>query len=146
MVANVDFVLESPSTRAVLLVEAKSMSAPSAQWAGRLARTLFAETPPQSNLFFLLVLRNFLYLWKHDPRDGGESADFSAPTAEALRPYLEQIQTPLQEINPLSFELLVKWWLTDLSAGSLPPSVEGWLRDAGLEQFENGVLREEQRN
>jgi hypothetical protein len=145
MVADVDFVLESPSTHTVLLVEAKSTSAPSPEWAGRLARTLFAETAPQADLFFLLVLRNFLYLWKHVPREGLEP-DFSAPTEEALRPYLDKIQTPLKEINPLSFELLVRWWLTDMSEGSVPPSVERWLRDAGLQQFENGVLREEQRN
>jgi hypothetical protein len=146
MVADVDFVLESPSTRTVLLVEAKSTSAPSTEWAGRLARTLFAETTPHADLFFLLVLRNFLYLWKHVPREGLELPDFSTPTEDALRPYLEKIQTPLKEINALSFELLVRSWLTDLSEGSVPPSVEGWLRDAGLEQFENGVLREEQRN
>jgi hypothetical protein len=146
MAADVDFVLESPSSRTVLLVEAKSTSAPSPEWAGRFARTLFAGTAPHADLFFLLVLRNFLYLWKHVPQEGSELPDFSAPTAEALRPYLEQIKTPLREINPLSFELLVKSWLTDLSEGSVPPSTEQWLRDAGLKQFENGVLREEQRN
>ncbi|HYK01662.1 MAG TPA: hypothetical protein VE974_07890 [Thermoanaerobaculia bacterium] len=146
MVADVDFVLESPSTSTVLLVEAKSTSAPSTEWAGRFARTLFADTAPQSDLFFLLVLRNFLYLWKRVPGEGSELPDFSTPTEEALRPYLEKMQTPLKEILPLSFELLVKSWLTDLSEGSIPPSVEDWLRDAGLQQFENGLLREEQRN
>src|SRR5438270_3056596 len=57
MVADVDFVLESRSSRTVLLVEAKSTSAPSPEWAGRFARTLFAETAPHADLFFLLVLR-----------------------------------------------------------------------------------------
>jgi hypothetical protein len=146
MVADVDFVLESPSTRTVLLVEAKSTSAPSEEWAARFARTLFAETAPQADLFFLLVLRNVLYLWKHVPAEGSELPDFSARTEDALRPYLEKMQTSLKEINPLSFELLVKSWLTDLSEGSVPPSVEQWLRDAGLQQFENGLLREERRN
>jgi hypothetical protein len=146
MVADVDFVLESPTTRTLLLVEAKSTSAPSREWAGRLARTLLADAAPQADLFFLLVLRNFLYLWKHVPREGAELPDFSTPTEEALRPYLEKIQTPLKDINPLSFELLVRAWLTDLSEGSVPPSVEEWLREAGLQQFENAVLREEQRN
>lgn len=146
MVTDVDFVLESPNTPAVLLVEAKSTTAPSTEWATRLASRLFAETTPHADLFYLLVLRNFLYLWKQLPREGFEQPDFSAPTEEALRPYLDKIQTPLQEINPLSFELLVRWWLTDLSEGSVPPSVENWVRDAGLQQFENGVLREEQHN
>jgi hypothetical protein len=146
MDAGVDFVLESPSTRAVLLVEAKSTSAPSPEWAARLAQTLFAETSPQADLFFLLVLRNFLYLWKQIPRDGTELPDFSAKTEDALSPYLEKLQTPLKEINSIGFELLVKSLLTDLSEGSVPGAVEEWIRDAGLEQFENGALREEQRN
>jgi hypothetical protein len=127
-------------------VEAKSTAVPSPEWAGRLARTLLAGTAAHADLFFLLVLRNFLYLWKHVPREGSELPDFSIPTEEALRPYLEKIQTPLEEINALSFELLVRWWLTDLSEGSVPPSVEQWLHDAGLEQFAKGVLREAQRN
>lgn len=146
MVADVDFVLESPSTSTVLLVEAKSTTAPSTEWAGKFARTLFADTAPQADLFFLLVLRNFLYLWKRVPGEGSELPDFTAPTAEALRPYLEKIQTPWKEINPVSFELLVKSWLTDLSEGSVPPSIEKWLRDAGLQQFEHGSLREDERN
>ncbi|HVR40340.1 MAG TPA: hypothetical protein VMU84_14685 [Thermoanaerobaculia bacterium] len=146
MVADVDFVLESPSTRNVLLVEAKSTSAPSTEWAGKLARTLFAGTAPHADFFFLLVLRNFLYLWKRVPGEGSELPDFSTPTEVALRPYLEKIQTPLKELNPLSFELLVRTLLTDLSEGSVPPAIEDWVSAAGLGQFENGVLREEQRN
>ncbi len=141
----VDFVIDSPSTAAVLLVEAKSMNAPSPEWAARLVRRLLADTAPHADTSFLLVLRNYLYLWKHVPRTGTEMPDFAARTDEALRPYLDRIQTPLTEINPLSFELLVKSWLTDLAEGNVPPSVEAWVRDAGLTQFENGVLREEQR-
>jgi hypothetical protein len=141
----VDFVVESPSTGTVLLVEAKSTNAPSAEWAGRVASTLFSDTSSHADFFFLLVLRNYLYLWRHVPRNGSELPDFSASTEETLRPYLEKIQTPLKEMNPLSFELLVRWWLTDLSEGTVPSSVGEWLGNAGLQQFQNGVLREEQR-
>ena len=140
-----DFVIESPSTPATLLVEAKSTTAPSPEWAARLARRLLADATPHGEALFLLVLRNYIYLWKHVPRTGAEMPDFIARTDEALGPYLKQVHTPLAEINPLSFELLVKSWLTDLTEGNVPPSVKAWLRDAGLEQFANGVLREEQR-
>jgi hypothetical protein len=141
----VDFVLESARTRAVLLVEAKSMAAPSAEWAARLARNLLADRAPQANALFLLVLRNYLYLWKHVPQNGTEMPDFSARTDDVLRPYLERLQTPLGEIHSLGFELLVRSWLIDLTEGNVPPSVESWVRDTGLEQFQNGLLREEQR-
>ena len=141
----VDFVVESPHTNELLLVEAKSISSPSAEWAGKLARNVFGPAAP-ANHFLLLVLRNHLYLWKHYPREGSERPDFSGRTEEVLGPYLKDVQTSLHDISGLSFELLVKSWLTDISEGSVPPSVAKWLSEAGLEQFAHGVLREEQRN
>lgn len=141
----VDFVVESPHTNELLLVEAKSISSPSAEWAGRLARNVFGHAAP-ANHFLLLVLRNYLYLWKHYPREGSEQPDFSGRTEEVLGPYLNGVQTSLHDISGLSFELLVKSWLTDISEGSVPPSVAKWMSAAGLEQFAYGVLREEQRN
>jgi hypothetical protein len=143
---GVDFVLEAPHSNELLLVEAKSISSPSAEWAGKFARNVLGPTAPNRNLFLLLVLRNYLYVWKHYPREGSELPDFSGLTEEVLSPYLKHVQTSLQNITGLSFELLVKSWLTDLSEGSIPPSVEKWMQAAGLQQFVNGVLREEQRN
>ncbi|MEA2166378.1 MAG: hypothetical protein QOK37_4505 [Thermoanaerobaculia bacterium] len=142
----VDFVIESPQANEMLLVEAKSIDSPSDEWAARFARNILGNTRPQANQFLLLVLRNYLYLWKHDPREGSDLPDFSGPTEEALKPYLKGVQTPLHEITGPSFELLVRVWLTDISEGIAPPSVATWMRSAGLEQFENGLLREAQRN
>ena len=141
----VDFVVESPHTDEFLLVEAKSISSPSPEWAGRLARSVLGHAPP-SNYFLLLVLRNYLYLWKRYPREGSAMPDFAGRTEEVLSPYLKDVQTSLNDISGLSFELLVKSWLTDISEGSVPPSVAKWMNEAGLQQFANGVLREEQRN
>jgi len=146
MSASVDFVLESPSTNATLLVEAKSINSPSPEWAARLARSLVADVPPDAHSSLLLVLRNHLYLWKRIPQEDAEPPDFSGRTEDVFRPYLQHVQTPLQDISGLSFEFLVKSWLTDLSEGSIPPSVAVWVREAGLQEFEHGVLREEQRN
>jgi hypothetical protein len=144
MNAPVDFMIESPKTDDLLLVEAKGIDSPSEQWAARFARNILGQTRPRANHFLLLVLRNHLYLWKHDPREGSDAPDFSGPTEEALKPYLKGMQTPLHEMTGLSFELLVKFWLTDISEGIAPPSVAEWMRDAGLEQFANGFLREAQ--
>lgn len=146
MDSEVDFVLQSPTSDTLLLVEAKSISSPSPEWAGRLARNVLGHAAPQTNRFLLLVLRNYLYLWKHHPQQGSELPDFSARTEEVLGPYLKDVQTSLHDISGLSFGLLVKSWLTDLSEGSVPPSVEEWIHAVGLQQFENGQLREEQRN
>lgn len=142
----VDFVVESPHTNEVLFVEAKSIDSPSAEWAGRFARSVLGSAAPEANHFLLLVLRNYLYLWKHYPNEGSELPDFSGRTEEVLKPYLENVRTSLRDISGPSFELLVKSWLTDISEGIVPPSVGKWMHAAGLDQFANGVLREEQRN
>lgn len=138
--------IESPETDELLLVEAKSIDSPSDEYAARFARNILGHTRRQTNHFLLLVLRNHLYLWKHDPRDGSGTPDFSGSTEEALKPYLKGLQTPLRSITGPSFELLVKFWLTDISEGIAPPSVAEWMRAAGLEQFANGLLREAQQN
>jgi hypothetical protein len=146
MSTSVDFILKAPNTKAVLLVEAKSISSPSAEWATRFARNLLKDAEPRTNLFLLLVLRNYLYLWRDLPRDGADLPDLATRTEDVLEPYLRNVQTSLQDINGISFELLVKSWLTDMSEGRVLASVEKWIRQAGLEQFEHGTLREEQRN
>src|SRR5258706_14316849 len=142
----VDFVFRSPHTNEVLFVEAKSINSPSAEWAGTFVRRVLGRAALEANHFLLLVLRNYLYLWKHFPRDGSALPEFSERTEDVLKPYLETVRTSLRDMSGPSFELLVKSWLTDISEGSVPPSVEQWMRAAGLEQFANGVLREEQRN
>jgi hypothetical protein len=137
----VDFVLEAPDTKTLLLVEAKATSSPSPEWAGRFARNLLAHRQLPSNLYFLLVLRNELYLWKNRPVEVADLPDVAAKTEEVMRPYLEGIKTPLGEITGDSFELLVRSVLIDLSEGSAPESVETWARDAGLTRFANATLR-----
>jgi hypothetical protein len=143
MTSSVDFVLESPRTNSVLLVEAKSTNAPSAEWAARFASNLTAQSQwHAANLYLLLVLRNYLYLWKKLPRYSTDVPDVAAKTEDVLRPYLETLHTTLQEINALNFELLVRTCLSDLSDGSAPASVETWARNAGLQDFRDSVLHE----
>jgi|GEM_PF-5055224 len=142
---DVDFVIESPHSNERLLVEAKSINS-SAEDAVMIARNLLRQTPPDANDFLLLVLRDHLYLWKHTPKEGSDLPDFSGRTEEVFEPYLRHVQTPLRDLHGLSFELLVRSWLMDLSDGMVPSSSEEWLRAAGLQQFEHGLLREAQRN
>ncbi len=144
MPTPVDFVLESPSTNSVLLVEAKSTNAPSPEWAARFVRNIMAHSDwSAANLYFLLVLRNYLFLWKRLPRGSDDAPDVSARTEEVLKPYLQSLHTSLQEINAPNFELLVRTWLSDLADGTVPASVEQWLRAAGLQRFENSVMHED---
>jgi len=144
--AAADFVLESSVTNATLFVEAKNADAPSSEWAARFARNLLANINLRPNQYFLLVLRNKFYLWKHLPRPGAELPDFEARTEDILQPYLAHIHTSLNELSPASFDLLVKSWLTDLSEGAVAPAVADWVRASGLGEFENATIREEVTN
>ena len=143
MAAAADFVLESSATNAILFVEAKNTDAPSSEWAAKFARNLLEHSKLASNQYFLLVLRNKLYLWKHLPSPGAELPDFEARTEDVLQPYLAHLHTSLAEIGSASFELLVKSWLTDLSEGTVAPGVAAWVQASGLGEFENATIREE---
>ena len=138
--------LKSPETDTLLFVEAKTTNAPSPEWAGRFVRNLLAHRRLPSKLYFLLVLRNYLYLWKQRPTEGADLPDIAAKTEDVLRPYLETINTPLREISPASFELLVRSLLIDLADGTAPATVEQWAKSAGLDEFVNAVIREDQPN
>jgi hypothetical protein len=128
----VDFTIERPGEGIRLLVEARNVSAPSREWAGRFLRNLFAhaQIPPAD--YFLLALRDHLYLWRRPSADAA-APDFEGDTASALRPYLKGIQVPLDKLSKSSFELLIQAWLNDLVGGTLPESAElEWLEKSGL--------------
>ena len=144
--ATADFVLESPNSNTTLLVEAKNTEAPSREWAARFGGNLLEHFGLRAGQYFLLVLRNKLYLWKHLPTPGAEMPDFEASTEEILQPYLVRLHSSLSEISPASFELLVRAWLSDLSDGAVSPSVEAWVRASGLSDFQNATIREESPN
>jgi len=138
----VDFSVEKPGGGIRLLVEAKNVIAPSRDWAARFLRNLFvhAQIPPSE--YFLLALRDHLYLWKR-PDPEAANPDFEADTAAALGPYLTGLQYPLEKLSESSFELLVYAWLADLVAGTLPNSANRrWLDESGLaDSVRDGSIR-----
>ena len=128
----VDFTVEKPGEGIRLLVEAKNATAPSRDWVVRFLRNLFvhAQIPPSE--YFLLALRDHLYLWHH-PVPEAAGPDFEADTASALRPYLSRLHGPLDKLSESGFELLIQAWLSDLVAGTLPNSAnQGWVEESGL--------------
>lgn len=139
---SIDFAVEKPGGGIRLLVEATNTTAPSPDWAARFLRNLFVHAQiPQSD-YFLLALRDHLYLWR-DPVPDGAAPDFEADTATALRPYLVRLHGSLDKLSESSFELLIEAWLNDLVAGTLPDSVNHrWLAESGLaESVRDGAIR-----
>jgi hypothetical protein len=131
--ATVAFTLEKPGHGIWLLVEARNIESPSRAWAGEYLRRLFAYALIPPSEYFLLALRNHMYLWKHPTENSGEP-DFEGSTAAALQAYLSRLSYPLEKLSKSSFEFLIQAWLGDLVAGDLPPSdgSQAWLEDSGL--------------
>jgi hypothetical protein len=138
----VDFTVEKAGRGIQLLVEARNATAPSRDWATRFLRNLFVHADIPESEYFLLALRDHLYLWRHPARETA-SPDFEADTANALGPYLTRLHGTLDTLSESSFEVLIHAWLSDLVAGTLP---EGdnlrWLKDSGLaESVRDGSIR-----
>jgi hypothetical protein len=139
---SVDFTVEKPGEGIRLLVEAKNTTAPSPEWAARFLRNLFVHAQVPESAYFILALRDHLYLWRH-PAPEVNAPDFEADTAMVLRPYLERLNATLDKLSESSFELLIEAWLSDLVAGTLPDaSSDYWLQESGLaESVRDGEIR-----
>ena len=136
-----DFVVEKPGGAIQLVVEANNTVAPSPEWAARFLRNLFihAQIPPTP--FFLLALRDHLYLWRHPSGESGPP-EFEGDTATALQPYLRRLHGSLADLNERSFEALIFAWISDIVAGMPEAEQLAWLHDSGLsESIRDGVIR-----
>src|SRR5438309_6374197 len=96
-----DFVIEK-NGRQVLQVEARNVVSPSPEFAAEFLRNLFAVSGTPLCDYFLLALRNRLYLWR-PPSSDISLADFEGDTAAALEPHLTRLRRPLDQMYQSSF-------------------------------------------
>ena len=137
---GVDFVVRSPDDRIVLAVEAKRQINASREWAAQMRRNfsvygVLPETP-----YFLLASPEKFYLWKCAPAHQAVPPDFEFDAADELRPYLQRIRFPLDELSPAGFDAIVRLWLEDLvrENGS---GQSAWLNASGLDKhLRNAVI------
>jgi hypothetical protein len=136
------FTVEKPGHGILLIVEARNTPAPSREWAARFLRNIFEHVQIPQTEYFLLALRDHLYLWRRPMREPG-NPDFEGDTASELRPYLSRLERPIDRLSQSSFELLIQAWLGDLIDGILPESGNHqWLMDSGLaDSVRDGSLR-----
>ncbi len=138
-----DFVVEAPDRGIQLVVEAKNTTAPTPDWPLRFLRNLFVHAAIPRSEYFLLALRDHLYLWRRPDPDGQRPPDFEGDTAAALAPYLRSVPNRLDTISERGFELLIYAWLADLVAGAEPdPGASKWLEGSGLrDSVRNGTIK-----
>jgi hypothetical protein len=138
-----DFVVEAPDRGIQLVVEAKNTTAPTQEWLQRFLRNLFVHAAIPPSEYFLLALRDHLYLWRKPDPDRQKPPDFEGDTAAILAPYLRTIPNRLDTLSERGFELLVYAWLMDLVTGDAPqPETTRWLEDSGLvDSVRNGTIK-----
>jgi hypothetical protein len=129
--ASVDLVIEKRGTP-IVEVEARNVESPSTEWAAQFVRNIFAYGEPTRAEYFLLALRNHLYVWRN-PRPPVSLPDFEGDTLAALEPYLMRLRRPLEKVSQSGFEMLIQAWLGELVLGILPDSGEQkWLVESGF--------------
>ncbi len=123
-----DFAGYDDAGRLAVLVEAKRRAGTDATWAAQLRRNLFAHgSIPEADLFAVIV-PDRLYVWRaSSPMDALPEHDIDA--RPLLAPYFSQVGASPETIAPEAFELLVGWWLDDLTHKEV---VEGTLTPSGL--------------
>lgn len=137
---GVDFVVRSPDDRIVLAVEAKRQTSSSTEWATQMRRNLSVHGVLPETPYFLLALPDKFYLWKCAPAHEAVPPDFEFDAADELRPYLQLMRFPLDELSPAGFDSIVWLWLEDLVRvnGSGPAA---WLSASGLgKHLRNAVV------
>jgi hypothetical protein len=134
MAGAVDFIVKSPENSIQLLVEAKTSSDSSSQWAAQLRRNVMQYATASTHPYFILALPDHLYLWKNAGAAGTAPPDFDIETTSTFKHYAERLGTPLNELGKNSFELVVRTWLEELimSVTTATGPTESWVASTGL--------------
>jgi hypothetical protein len=112
------------------VIEAKGRLGTSAVWAAGFRRNLMSHAPFPATAMFLVVTPDRLYVWRPGlPPDAEPSVELS--TSMILGPYFDRVGVTAASIEPEAFELLVSWWLNDLSQ-SVSPTMKEQLEGTGI--------------
>jgi hypothetical protein len=142
-----DIVVHSSDGAVQLVVEVKSLSDKTDEWAATFRRNLIVHGAIPASRFFLLAMSDYFYLWR------GTSADYVPPeykvaATDVLKLYLRNKylqDLTIRELGGQGLELLVESWLSSLinsqlSRGSFERE-DAWLFDSGMyESIKDGYL------
>ncbi len=141
-----------------LVAETKNRPLATQTWAAEYLRNLIDYYGAATGApYFLLALPDSFYLWRTGPNlsHSGHAPDpigkldphYRADAKPLLRPYLEDIGLPLDDLSEAGFALLVSAWLSDvvdpdLREEDVLDEVRGLLFSSGLRRaIEGGSVK-----
>jgi len=141
-----------------LVAETKNRPLATRKWAAEYLRNLidyYGAAPGAP--YFLLALPDSFYLWRTAPNRSHSDSDpfgepephYQADAKPLLRPYLEDVGLPLDDLSEAGFGLLVSAWLSDavdpnLRKQDVPDEARELLFSSGLRRaIEGGSVRTE---
>ncbi len=99
----------------VLMVEVKTRSGTSRDWASMYRRNLAAHGYFPKVPFFLIATPEHFYLWKDAPGAAVlVGSDYDVDAREFLDPYYRRSNLDPRIVIPAAFELIVATWLADV--------------------------------
>ena len=139
----IDLVIEKRG-EAVVAVESRNIESPSAEWAAKYLTNILEEGDVPECPYFLLALRNRLYLWRNAKLPVA-LPDFEGDTSDALEPHLVRLRRPLSGLSLDSFRMLIEGLLFEISMGVLPENGDRkWLVDSGFaDAIRNGYIHQQ---
>ena len=137
-----DIVVSSPDNEIQLVVEVKNRKGATDEWAAKMRRNLVTHGIIPASKFFLLVLPEYLYLWRNNVGPNLVPPDYKISSKEALKGYLEDMN--LDELSEQSLELLIGSWLKNLTSSRVSKELQPelrWLFESGLyEKIKGGSV------
>ena len=128
-----DIMVYSPDGQAQLAVEVKGVKGAGDDWANEFRRNLLSENLIPRTTYFLMVLREYLYLWLPNSPFDQEGPNYKAKTTDVLGRLAELEE--LKTISGRGLEFLVNSWLNAVTESIVTredaPELE-WMLDSGL--------------
>lgn len=149
MLKLADINVYSPDNQLQLVVEVKSKSGSTAEWAAQMRRNLVAHSVVPRSPFFLLALPDRFYLWKNGSETSqSRPADFVVDSKPIVAPFLGDEEIAPEELSGRDLELIIKSWLSQLTISRISEREaaphEKWLLDSGLYQaIKDGSVKTE---
>ena len=134
-----DLLVNNRDGQPTLIVEVKSKTNTSSEWAAKLRRNMLAHGILPSVPYFLIVFPDKFYLWINKTEVyliEEKEPDYTIDASSILQPYFQKIGIQNNQITQQSLKLIIASWLNELiySQEALEDvkKSQGWLIDSGL--------------